>query len=607
MRQWIERLLPVDELIETVKRFPLSVLCALAMFVLALSMVHDIIDEKEEYLGRIFSILGCCYFWFGISKLIAESQGWNTVKYAIVSGVVAVALFVLFWFSTLWGIHLIFVIPALLLGLMFAPYLTGGDDISVWFFNRMMWFGVIVSYVALFMFAGGLTLALGAIHTLFDVKIEEEVYADIWLFASMVLGPLYALSWVPKSFTFTEDDCYDPPGLRFIANWITVPMVFVYLLILYAYFIKIVMTGEVPNGMLAYMISGFAGAGIVTYLIAWPMRETGTWQLRLFFKIFFPLLLIPVGFHFYAIWERVSAYGITEQRYMVLLSALWFAIMAFSNTMSKIPIKAIPATLCVLMIFASFGPWGGVSISGMSQFSRLEKLLIKHNLLQDDEIVKTEETIPFEDRLSISSILDYLCQSERDSFIEPWFKEIKSDNRLKEIKSNNAEKGWSCSGGYKLTEKMGFDYVSRWRGRNNTNERFYLNPQYKNYVDVSNYDMMVTNISVYHRSKPDRPVWSQEKDIGEGQKLKIEFDNRWLKLYVDNYNPAVIDMNLIVKDNVSAQSNSQIKVNAQELYVEGQNDHVLYRLNFRSISGQIKEETPEVSNLSFDFLYRIKE
>lgn len=590
MKKLIERIFPVDELIETVRRFPLSVICALSMFVVAILLVHDVIDEKEELIARVFAILGCCYLWFGISRLISESHSWSVVKYLIVSGFIAACVVALFGFSDLWTMHLIFVVPALLLGLMFAPYLTSGDDLSFWFFNRMMWFGVIVSYVALFMFAGGLSLALVAIHTLFEIEINQKVYTDIWLFASMVLGPLYALSWVPKTFKFTEEDCNDPPGLRFIVNWISAPMVFVYLLILYAYFIKIIFMYEVPNGLLAYMITGFAGAGIVTYLMAWPMRDRGSVQLRLFYRIFFPALLIPVAFHFYAIWERVSAYGITEQRYLILLSAGWFAVLVFGNLRSKMPIKAIPATLCVLLVFASFGPWGGVHLSGVNQFSRLEKLLVKHDLLQEGEIIAAQEDIPFEDRQNMSSIIDYLCQSGRDAMLEPWFN---NDN-------DNVEK-WSCHGGYDLTEQLGFDYISRYDNQLQQQERFYLNSPSEQYMDIRPYDFIIKKVSIYQHSESEGTLWTQKWTVDNGAQIKMEYEGGVLKVF-DNQNKIVeVNVNEYVADKVKWERNDQT------LLIKGENEHVVYQFFFYSIDGNVKGETPTVEGMNFDFLYRAKD
>ena len=586
MNKWIEKLFPVEDLYATVRRFPLSVVCALGLFIIGLLLVHEVIDD-EEWLGRVAAILGCCYFWFGIATLIAESRQWNLAKHLALGLGGAAAIAALIGLTSLWGMHLLFLLPALLLLLMVAPYLSDGDDMSAWFFNRMLWFGVLVSYAALIMFAGGLSVALLAVHTLFDVDIDEKVYGDIWLFASLVLGPLYALSWVPKKFTFTKEDCNDPPGMKFIANWISAPMIFVYLLIIYAYFLKILITGDVPNGHLAYMISGFAGAGIATYLKAWPLREEGSLQLKLFYKIFFPALIIPVGFHFYAIWERVSAYGFTEQRYMLLLSAIWFAFLALGYGFKKLPIRFIPLTLAVLMALGSFGPWGGVSVSGHSQVSRLETLLTQNSLLADGKIAKAKDEIPFDDRKSISSILDYLCHSDRDDMIEHLF-------HVEE------KKGWACAP-YKLTEQLGFDHVSKYEKRVNDGY-FNLYPQHRQHMDVAGYDTLYKSISAYMRanSSTDKP-WKRDWTIEGYPPVKIEyFKDGLLKIHVGSYETIEIDMPHFASGKID------LKDNKQNLVIESQNSDLAYRLDFNSLNGKKQDGKITVENASFDFLYRIK-
>ncbi len=516
VQRLIDRLLPLDELRETIRRFPLSVICALILFVISILSIHNIVDFDGEIIGRIVFVVACCYFWFGISKLMSESQEWSTVKHYSVSFIVAVGIASLFALSNVWAMHLIFLMPALLLGIMIAPYIKGGDDLSFWFFNRMMWFGVVISYAALIMFAGGLSAALGAINVLFGVKVYGEIYGDIWSFAALVLGPVYALSWVPKKFEFTQEDCNDPPGLKFIVNWISAPMVFVYLLILYAYFGKIVITGEVPNGYLALLISGFAGAGIVTYLVAWPLREEGSPQLRFFYKIFFPALLIPVCFHFYAIWERVDAYGITEQRYLIIISSIWFMLSALGYSFSKMPIKFIPMILAVLMLFGSFGPWGGVSVSGQSQYARLETLLNKHNLIVDGKAVKATEEIPFDDRLGISSTLDYLCSTNRDELVVPTFG------------------GFEKCKAREMTKSIGIEHVSRYM-RNSNYESFTLNSDSnKHPINVDGFSILLPKQNVYLDRNPKKANGKQwqyknSEDVGviayyESGRLYIGFD-----------------------------------------------------------------------------------
>ncbi len=587
MSKFIQKLLPMDELVATVRRFPLSVLCALALFVIAFVENHRIGGFDDDLLGRIIAILGCLYFWFGISKLIAEGQKFSFSSLSLLNLVGGVAIILLIGTSTLWGMHLLYVMPALLLGIMFAPYLRGGDDVSFWFFNRQMWFGVLVSYAALILFAGGLSAALVAINILFGLDVGSKIYGDIWLFASLVLGPVYALSWVPKQFKFTPEDCNDPPGLQFIVNWISAPMVFVYMAILYAYFGKIIIESDVPNGHLAYLITGFVGAGVVTYMVAWPMRESGSAQLRAFYKIFFYAMIVPVGFHFFAIWERISAYGFTEQRYFLMLSAIWFAFIALGNLFKRMPIKLIPASLCVLLVFASFGPWGAVSLSGHSQYLRLISVMERNGLIFEGKVVKATETIVIEDRVSMSSILQYLCQTERDDMLRPLF----------EFETN-------CSG-YELTKQLGFDFVhpktrhsqgqmqSFWRSVPNVNGDL---------IDISAYDMIVRNINMniimdLKDVKPSR----FEKKIDDSSSLVSTFDGKLLTL--------TLNSDLLAEVNISdyaAVNITQERSNDTLPYVEFSNSSADVRVAFTRMNGQIKDEVNIVSNFSFDLYYRLK-
>ncbi len=590
MQNLIAKLLPLEELYLTVKRFPLSVICALALFCIAFGSIHDLGDWDEEFTAKLCVVLGCSYFWLGSVKLMAESLKAGLVTHAVLA-VFGVASFIFaVSVSGPWAMSFMFITPALLLILMFAPYLKSGDDLSAWFYNRMVWFGVAVSYIALLLFAGGVSVALMAINTLFDFDVGHEIYEDIWAFACLVLGPIYALSWVPKTFEFSEENCTDPPGLKFIVNWISVPMVFVYLAILYAYFIKIVVSQDVPSGHLAYLITGFIGAGTLTYLVSWPLRENGSFQLKLFHKIFFAAIIIPTGFHFYAIAERIGAYGITEQRYFIALSAVWFAILALGNVFKRMPIKYIPASLAVLMIIASFGPWSAVNLSSQSQFSRLETLMVKHDLLKDGKIQKTEEDIPFDDRLSISSIFDYICETGRDAMIEPWFNiESKED--------------WSCYGGYNITEKLGFDHTSEYMRNSHRTVHFNVYTNKDKLLAVRGYEFLLKNQRLYAREEKSgvkiKTNCTAETELG---KLVVSLNKKSDLIFrIDE--DIILTHNLMdfVTKNKDTQNASEI------LMFDVENDKIKARVFVTNFRGTDKEDDVGVANIGFDLAFTIKD
>ncbi len=620
MMSFINRFFSVEVLKETVQRFPLSVLCMIGIFVVALAEIHDIANLSDDTMGRLVLIASSLYLWFGISRLILESGQFKTTWVGVPLVVVASGLLLLFALSPLYWVHFSLVLPALLLAIVFAPYLSGDDDWSFWQFNRNLWLGVAISFLAAGLFCAGIMMALGAIDHLFGVDVPDELYSDIGLFAATILGPIYALSRVPKKFDYSEEKTEAPLGLRFIANWVSVPIVFIYLLILYAYFIKIVVSAEVPSGYLAYMITGFVGSGVLTYLIAWPLRGRagGLPQLQLFYKIFFPALFVPIGFHFFAIWERVGAYGITEQRYVLILSAFWFLIIAIARSLPSIPLKVIPASLCVLLALSSFGPWGAVSVSGHSQFGRLESLLNKHGLLEDGHVVKLEEgrEISFDDRLSLSSILDYMCSTDRDDMIESWFNVENKDD-------------WFCYSN-DLTEQLGFEYVYYRSSGSYDNARFYISPDRDEVIDVREYDFIIRDKSAYVHYSADEEGsdnngagscgvtaddnddkecgcqsngskhWSQNLKVADLYEGKLHFTGEELRVVIGDFEPIIIN----VVDVVKGKTGQNDVIN--DLNIVGNNIDLSYKIDFYHVSGEMKEGNPRPESITFDLLFKVR-
>lgn len=593
----INRLFSVENLKETVMRFPLSVMCVVGTFIFVVLDIHDLIDIDDKILARWALVFTSLYLWFGIVRLVFESK---TTSMFLYNGLIfggAIAFSALFFASDQFWIHSAFTYPALLLGLMFAPYLSGGDDWSFWQFNRQLWVGVALSLLAACLFGAGLSSALAAIDHLFGVDVNDDFYGDIWAFSFMILGAVYALSRVPKKFEFSKEECDVPPGLKFIANWVSVPIVFVYLAILYAYFIKIVFSGEIPDGQLVPMIAGFVGTGVLTYLASWFLYKKGEGlpQLNLFYKIFFPALFIPVGFHFFAIWERISAYGITEQRYVLVVLAFWFLIIAMSKSLKNVPLRIIPVSLCVLLALSSFGPWGAVSVSGKSQFSRLEKLLNKYDLLHDGHVVSLAEgkTIPLDDRVSICSILSYMSISDRKKKIEPLFNvEGKGD--------------WKYNLG-NMTKQLGFKYV--YYRSVNDGEKFSLSPRGNGKptaVNVVGYDMLVESgyVAVYRGDDSRDKVsnrWEKRFDVSEAYEVILSFDGDKINIVVGDYEPVIIDIVEYVSDKL------KIGEIVEDFFILGNNKDLSYKVNFSDIHGIVSEGRILPERITFNFLFKVKE
>jgi Domain of unknown function (DUF4153) len=98
---------------------------------------------------------------------------------------------------------------------------------------------------------------------------------------------------------------------------------------------------------------------------------------------------MPVLLLFLAAYTRVSAYGLTEQRYLIVLIGVWALILAVLRILrpEQFDLRLVPAVLAILLLFASFGPWGAMGTSVLSQTAELAGILRDKGLLADGKIV----------------------------------------------------------------------------------------------------------------------------------------------------------------------------------------------------------------------------
>jgi hypothetical protein len=238
--------------------------------------------------------------------------------------------------------------------------------------------------------------------------------------------------------------------------------------VLYAYIIKIILVWELPNGGLTYMICGFGIIGIITHFLAYPLSNHDSKLLKLFCRYFYHSLAIPVSVLFLAIIVRVNEYGITEERYLVTIIAIWFAASCSYVILHQAQkLKLVPIIVAALFIFSSFGPWSASRVSGSSQVERLKELLIKEKLLQNGKIIKTTQAKSFEYNKKVSYIISYLVATKKIDLIQNWFPRHNNiggiDNECK--KHSHFEHRWQDEYYYVqiLMQDMGLQYVDFWQ------------------------------------------------------------------------------------------------------------------------------------------------
>ncbi len=203
--------------------------------------------------------------------------------------------------------------------------------------------------------------------------MPQSLYARLWLVNLFVVTTWIFLTDVPRDLTSLVDDTSYPRVLKLFAQYILTPLVFIYLLILLAYLVKIVIGGEWPSGWIGWLVTSVAITGLLGFLLVHPLRDDPEegW-IRTYTRWVFIGLIPAAVVLLVAFWKRVLPYGLTELRLLGVLLGVWLLAIAVSYTVrSDAGIKRIPVTLALLLLLTLYGPFSITSISVASQGRRL--------------------------------------------------------------------------------------------------------------------------------------------------------------------------------------------------------------------------------------------
>lgn len=322
------------------------------------------------------------------------------------------------------AIQLLIFLLAAHLAVSFIAYLRRNETNGFWQFNKMLLLRILTALLYSFVLQLGLSLALFAIDRLFGVEIEGPTYAQLACILA-IFNTWFFLAGVPYSLAGQEERSDYPKGLKIFTQSVLLPLVTIYLAILYPYAVKLLIEWDLPRGWVSNPVLWFAVVGILSFLLLYPIRnESGNEWIKTFSRYFFiallPLLLLPA----LGIYTRVRDYGITEPRYFVIILVLWLLGIALYFIVSKRKdIRVIPISLCIVALISSIGPTSAFSISKADQFSRLEGLLNKHKLIGKARNVSEKRMIAAEDYDEIRSIASYLQHTHEKGILEDWLRE----------------------------------------------------------------------------------------------------------------------------------------------------------------------------------------
>ena len=329
-----------------------------------------------------------------------------------------------------WGYSLIFHLLAAVL-----PIINKRNSNAVWQYNQTLFIRSFTTALYCGVLFLGLAGALLALDQLFGVQVEGHYYAYLWFGLLGIGGTLIFVSGVPENIQQLDDKEDFPKPLKAFSQYVLLPLVLIYLVILYAYSGQILIKWQLPVGWVSNMILSFSVAGMLALLLLYPFGAKDKWihtYTRGYYIALLPLLILL----YIAAGIRIQEYGFTILRYSLLGLSVWLTFISIFMIVTKNRyIYVIPISLAAVAAIVWFLPGANAwAVSQRSQTNRLQNQLkeigiINNNQLQKDVIISDSISVAiFED-------VEYLFEHHGVTGLEPMLK-IPAPSILKKFKSD---------------------------------------------------------------------------------------------------------------------------------------------------------------------------
>ncbi|MFM7016324.1 MAG: DUF4153 domain-containing protein [Bacteroidota bacterium] len=524
------------------RRFPMALICAILTAALLIHLVEDNTTGFKENVQLYYLIQT---LWLGMVAYVGLAV--FTQRYTMrpssvgLLNIAVAALMVYFFYAqpdfyTVKSVsRFIILMLAAHLGVSFAPFLVNTEVNGFWQYNKSLFIRFLTSAIYSVVFYIGLSIALLAIHSLFNIDFSEKIYFYLFITVAIVLNTWFFLAGVPTRIIGLEQIREYPKGLRIFTQYVLLPLVVIYLIILYFYEAKIIFTLVWPRGFVSYLVIGFSTLGILALLLVWPLRDDAehewirTFTKRFFFALF-PLIILLI----LAIGRRVMEYGVTENRYFLIILALWLFVVALYFLFSlRKHIKFVPLSLFFAVLLSGFGPWNAYQVSSLSQHKRLEKIFQKNKMIVNGKAIKAKKSISKDDEKEIASIVNYMIDVHGVESIQDLF----SQNL---IKATEAKKDEYINKTDNVLALIGMDSGIVITRMDDTEDEYDFSCTRSEGKVIAGYDFFVP-LSIYPNS-------SSYKDIGFIDSIPFSFN------YLENEFAIEISINKSENDTVQLRN-----------------------------------------------------
>lgn len=437
-------------IVSAIANYPLVIIMAVALGAESIWLIHheetDLFDEALPWM--LAQGMGISLFF-----ALHTVSRYRKLSRAVTGGILALGIGVLY----LIGYHFDYMMSMVFeetmvlevvgyalashLLVAFLPFFRKNTLNGFWQYNKSLFLRAFTTILYTGVLFAGLSGAIAAIQELFDVEFTGKIFAYLWFVMAFPVSALIFCAGVPLAddIDALESSSDLPSGLRLFVQFVLLPLVVVYLCILYAYMGKIMLSWTLPQGWVTILIMAFSVIGMLAMLLVHPFQQlTEHAWIKVITKNYYRSLLPLLVLQYVAIFTRISDYGFTSARWAVVAITAWLTFITVYKVFFKGKnIILIPYTLCAVAILFLIGPLSHRSISVWSQTAKINRLVKTLNLIDAKGKLKVYKANTTTDSLmgEIYSATRYLNRNHQCTGLEPYINFPTESEIIKEMKS----------------------------------------------------------------------------------------------------------------------------------------------------------------------------
>ena len=592
-----------------VERFPITIILAFLHFITGIYIAEVRSFQSDEFVevnlllfGSIF-ITAMCEMLY--EKYFYKQNRWLVRGiYSAITFVISIIFFVEYLRTNdYYNIYYFTLIPISIVLFLLIPILKKKENKEKYLQS------VFSNFVITGIFAGvlwiGVEIILTTVNYLFFYSGDSLFFRlttySFW-FITEVFGASLFLSLLKKPDDNLEN--YEFPFIfNLLIKFVIIPLIIIYTGVLYIYMMKVLISMHLPKGLISHLVLWYTAFSVAVMILITPFTQKDKFFEN--FKKYFPYFSIPLIFaSLFAVFQRTYQYGITENRYYVLISIFWllFCMILYIRNMN---VTGVFISLIICFIISVYTPLSAKNVSNFSQSQRLKRILVKYGALKDGKISKIAQKLTNRQGSQIHTTIQYI--SDNSTIAKLNFKNEKGEvySTLGDLeKGLDVKESWKDYSIYNSEdddrEKDDEHKIVTYKIKNSENAEIIS--------DITGYDNFVS----YRKVDNIDPV-DQEN---ESEKYKITIKNKIITINSkDGTELAKINYEEAVQQIVSKLKTSKLQdttdtgyeVSQKDLEYIGKAGKINYKISLRSINEETVDGKPkDLYYDEFDFMFSEK-